>query len=77
MPVKESKEVMLRVPASCRPTSHNREKHELTESIEEYTEGIWRLEREVQTGGTGEVAQYMSVAPASATTMLKRLAFGP
>jgi DtxR family Mn-dependent transcriptional regulator len=72
MPVKE---ILLRVPATCRPKgAKDCDKSELTESIEEYVEGIWRLEREVQTVGTGEVAQYMNVSPASATTMLKRLA---
>jgi DtxR family Mn-dependent transcriptional regulator len=72
MPVKD---IQLRVPATCRPKgAKDCDKSELTESIEEYVEGIWRLEREVQTVGTGEVAQYMNVSPASATTMLKRLA---
>lgn len=70
-----TKEFNIRVPATCRPRgAKDSEKSELTESIEEYVEGIWRLEREVQTVGTGEVAQYMNVSPASATTMLKRLA---
>jgi DtxR family transcriptional regulator, Mn-dependent transcriptional regulator len=69
------KDILIRVPASCRPRgAKDCEKSELSESIEEYVEGIWRLEREVQTVGTGEVAQYMNVSPASATTMLKRLA---
>lgn len=69
------KEIHLRVPSTCRPRNGREcDKSEITESIEEYVEGIWRLEREVQTVGTGEVAQYMSVTPASATTMLKRLA---
>ncbi len=68
------KDVVLRVPASCRPTSRDREKHELTESIEEYAEGIFRLQEELDVVSTGDVAKYMTVAPASATTMLKRLA---
>lgn len=72
MPVKD---IHLRVPASCRPRgAREHHKTEVTESIEEYVEGIWRLEREVVTVGTGEIAQYMNVAPASVTTMLKRLA---
>jgi DtxR family Mn-dependent transcriptional regulator len=72
MPVKD---VHLRVPATCRPKgARDRERTEITESVEEYVEGIWRLEREVTTVGTGEIAQYMNVAPASVTTMLKRLA---
>ncbi len=67
------KEVLLRVPATCRPTSRDREKHELTESIEEYTEGIFRLQEEIEVVSTGDIAKYMGVAPASVTTMLKRL----
>jgi DtxR family Mn-dependent transcriptional regulator len=75
MPVKEMREVHLRVPASCRPKqARDREKHELTESIEEYTEGIYRLQEEMEVVSTGDIAKYMSVAPASATTMLKKLA---
>lgn len=70
MPVKD---VALRVPATCRPTARDREKHELTESIEEYTEGIYRLQEELDVVGTGDIAKYMGVAPASVTTMLKRL----
>lgn len=71
MPVKD---IQLRVPATCRPKgARDHEKTQLTESIEEYVEGIWRLEREVQTVGTGEIALYMNVQPASVTTMLKRL----
>jgi DtxR family Mn-dependent transcriptional regulator len=70
MPVRE---FQIRVPATCRPAPKEHDKSQLTESIEEYVEGIWRLEREVQTVGTGDIAQYMNVAPASVTTMLKRL----
>lgn len=68
------REFQIRVPATCRPkAAKDHDKTQLTESIEEYVEGIWRLEREVQTVGTGEIAQYMNVAPASVTVMLKRL----
>ncbi len=64
----------IRVPATCRPKgAKDHDKTQLTESVEEYVEGIWRLEREVQTVGTGDIAQYMNVAPASVTVMLKRL----
>jgi len=74
MPVKESREVSLRVPASCRPrAARDREKHELSESIEEYTEGIYRLQEEMEVVSTGDIARYMTVSPASVTTMLKRL----
>jgi DtxR family Mn-dependent transcriptional regulator len=69
-----TREFAIRVPATCRPNTKDHEKSQLTESIEEYVEGIWRLEREVSTVGTGEIAQYMNVAPASVTTMLKRMA---
>jgi len=68
-----TREIRLRVPATCRPRQKDHEKSQLTESIEEYVEGIWRLQREVSVVGTGEIAQYMNVAPASVTTMLKRL----
>jgi DtxR family Mn-dependent transcriptional regulator len=74
MPVKEVREVLLRVPATCRPkAARDREKHELTESIEEYTEGIYRLQEEMDIVSTGDIAKYMCVAPASVTTMLKKL----
>ena len=64
----------IRVPATCHPKgAKDHDKTQLTESVEEYVEGIWRLEREVQTVGTGDIAQYMNVAPASVTVMLKRL----
>lgn len=68
------KEVLLRVPDACRPTSRNRETHEMTESIEEYTEGIYRLQEEMAEVGTSDIARYMCVAPPSVTTMLKKMA---
>src|SRR5579884_700939 len=75
MAVRAAREVPLRVPATCRPrTARDRDKHELTESIEEYTEGIYRLQGELAVVGTGDIARYMRVAPASVTTMLKKLA---
>jgi DtxR family Mn-dependent transcriptional regulator len=68
------KEVMLRVPASCRPKSgKDHEKSPITESIEEYTEGIFRLQEELAEVGTGDIAKYMCCTSASVTTMLKRL----
>ena len=74
MAVKESRDVSLRVPATCRPkAARDRERHELTESIEEYTEGIYRLQEEIEVVSTGDIARYMTVSPASVTTMLKRL----
>src|SRR5580658_10514887 len=75
MATREARELMLRVPPSCRPRqAKDRDPKELTESIEEYTEGIWRLQEELEVVSSGDVAKYMSVSPASATTMLKRLA---
>lgn len=75
MPVKETRDVTIRVPASCRPRqAHDREKHEITESIEEYTEGIYRLQEELEVVSTNDIAKYMHVAAPSVTTMLKRLA---
>jgi DtxR family transcriptional regulator, Mn-dependent transcriptional regulator len=75
MSVKEAREILLRVPPSCRPKgSKDHEKTELTESIEEYTEGVYRLQEELSVVGTGDIAKYMGVAPASVTTMLKRMA---
>ena len=74
MAVKDSREMLLRVPATCRPrAARDREKHELSESIEEYTEGIYRLQDEMEMVSTGDIARYMTVSPASVTTMLKRL----
>jgi DtxR family Mn-dependent transcriptional regulator len=43
------------------------------ETLEEYSEGIYRLQEEMEVVGTGDIAKYMSVAPASVTTMLKKL----
>lgn len=73
MPAKDVREVMLRVPASCRPATRDRERQEEKETIEEYTEGIYRLQEELEVVGTGDIAKYMNVAPASVTTMLKKL----
>ena len=73
MPTKEPREIMLRVPASCRPAARDRATQEQMETIEEYTEGIYRLQEELDVVSTGDIAKYMSVAPASVTTMLKKL----
>ena len=75
MATKDTRDIHLRVPATCRPkAAREREKFELTESIEEYTEGIYRLQEEMEVVSTGDIAKYMTVAPASVTTMLKRMA---
>lgn len=67
------KEVTLRVPPSCRPAVRDKDRQEITESVEEYTEGIYRLQEEVDVVSTGDIAKYMEVSPASVTAMLKRL----
>ena len=67
------KDFTLRVPTSCRPDSVFIEKNEITESIEEYCEGIFRLQEEAEVVSTGDLARYMCVKPASVTMMIKRL----
>lgn len=68
------KEFTLRVPASCRPGDEHKTQRAFSESVEEYVEGIFRLQREVDRVSTGEVATYMCVSAGSATAMVKRLA---
>ncbi|MER3474048.1 MAG: DtxR family transcriptional regulator [Armatimonadota bacterium] len=65
-------EIQLRVPEVCRPSAMRA--GQITETIQEYVEGIYRLQQEVGRVATNEVAQYMGVSPASASIMLKRLA---
>ncbi|MDE2127417.1 MAG: metal-dependent transcriptional regulator [Armatimonadetes bacterium] len=69
-----NRELMLRVPPSCRPRHGEAERRELSEAIEEYTEGIYRLQEELAVVSNGDVARYMNVAPASVSPMLKKLA---
>lgn len=64
----------LRVPASCRPGDEHKTQRAFSESVEEYVEGIFRLQREVDRVSTGEIATYMCVSAGSATTMVKKLA---
>ena len=71
---RDNKEVLLRVPASCRPATRDRERQEEKETLEEYSEGIYRLQEELEVVGTGDIAKYMNVAPASVTPMIKKLA---
>ncbi len=71
MPVKE---FSLRVPASCRPGDEHKTQRAFSESVEEYVEGIFRLQNEVDRVSTGEIAVYMCVSAGSATTMVKKLA---
>jgi DtxR family Mn-dependent transcriptional regulator len=42
--------------------------------VEEYIEGIFRLQNEVDRVSTGEIAVYMCVSAGSATSMVKKLA---
>ena len=67
-------ELTLRVPASCRPGEKDRTKRQFSESVEEYIDGIYRLQHEFESVQTGHIATYMFVSPGSATTMVKRLA---
>ncbi len=65
-------DIPLRVPEVCRPSAMR--EGQINETIQEYVEGIYRLQQEVGRVATNEVAQYMGVSPASASIMLKRLA---
>lgn len=69
-----NKEITLRVPASCRPGDEHKTQREFSESMEEYLEGIFRLQKEVDRVSTGEIATYMCVSAGSVTTMIKKLA---
>jgi len=69
-----SRELTLRVPASCRPSSESQKQRAFSESVEEYVEGIFRLQKEVDRVSTGELATYMMVSAGSATSMVKKLA---
>ena len=68
-----SKGMNLRVPASCRPGNERKATRGFSDSVEEYVEGIYRLQTEVDLVSTGEVAEYMCVSAGSATTMIKKL----
>lgn len=69
-----ARELTLRVPASCRPGEQHRSQRAFTESVEEYVEGIFRLQSEVDKVSTGEIATYMCVSAGSASAMVKKLA---
>ncbi|MGV3617612.1 MAG: metal-dependent transcriptional regulator [Fimbriimonas sp.] len=69
-----AREISLRVPASCRPGDQHQRERAFSESVEEYVEGIFRLQKEVDRVSTGEVATYMMVSAGSATSMVKKLA---
>ncbi|MBA3725854.1 MAG: metal-dependent transcriptional regulator [Armatimonadetes bacterium] len=68
------REFSLRVPPSCRPGEAEKTKRNVTEIVEEYVEGIYRLREDVGRVTPGELAQYMVVSPGSATSMVKKLA---
>ena len=70
----QNQNLTLRVPASCRPGQQDRAQRLFSESVEEYVEGIYRLQKEVEKVSTGEIATYMMVSAGSVTTMVKRLA---
>jgi DtxR family Mn-dependent transcriptional regulator len=69
-------DLRLRVPNSCRiRLIKDPERAEMpSEIVQEYLEGIYRLETENEKVSTGHVAAYMCVSAASATAMLKRMA---
>ncbi len=69
-----STKISLRVPASCRPGDEHKTQRAFSESVEEYVEGIFRLQQEVDRVSTGEIATYMCVSAGSTTTMIKKLA---
>jgi DtxR family transcriptional regulator, Mn-dependent transcriptional regulator len=69
-----TREFSLRVPASCRPGQEHKTQRAFSESVEEYVEGIFRLQKEVDKVSTGEIAVYMCVSAGSASAMIKRLA---
>jgi DtxR family Mn-dependent transcriptional regulator len=64
--------IQLKVPEVCRPNATR--EGQVNETVQEYIEGIYRLQEEVGRVATNEVAQYMGVSPASASIMLKKLA---
>jgi DtxR family Mn-dependent transcriptional regulator len=66
-------ELSLRVPASCRPGDQHKTQRELTEIVEEYVEGVFRLREAMGKVTTGELAEYMQVSAGSATSMVKKL----
>lgn len=69
-----TKEFSLRVPASCRPGDEHKTQRAFSESVEEYVEGIYKLQRDVGRVTTGDLAAYMMVSAGSATTMIKKMA---
>ncbi len=69
-----SRDLALKVPPSCRPGDNQKTKRNVTEIVEEYVEGIYRLEECREPVTIGKLASYMCVSPGSASTMVKKLA---
>lgn len=67
------REFSLHVPPSCRPGEQDRTRRENSEIVEEYVEGIYRLQEALGRVTTGELAHYMCVSAGSATAMVKKL----
>lgn len=68
------RDLALRVPPSCRPGDNQKTKRNVTEVVEEYVEGIYRLEECREPVTIGTLASYMCVSPGSASTMVRKLA---
>jgi DtxR family Mn-dependent transcriptional regulator len=68
------RDLALRVPPSCRPGDNQKTKRNVTEIVEEYVEGIYRLQECGEEVTIGKLASYMCVSPGSASTMVKKLA---
>lgn len=67
-------DLSLKVPPSCRPGDHGKTKRAFPETVEEYVEGIFKLDHTLGRVTMGELAEYMQVSAGSATSMVKRLA---
>ncbi len=52
----------------------NQECENLTQSVEDYLKAIYELTQKKELTGTSEIAEKLSVSPASVTSMLKKLA---
>ena len=52
----------------------NQECENLTQSVEDYLKAIYELTQNKELTGTSEIAEKLTVSPASVTSMLKKLA---
>lgn len=66
-------DLSLKVPPSCRPGDHGKTKRAFPETVEEYVEGIFKLDQAFGRVTMGELAEYMQVSAGSATSMVKKL----